>query len=111
MFEVHYTDKPNCYCLVSKSTGDEFLIEDVQKSVTYPMSAKRPYKSDSVYLKKNCKRIKLNMSKPSSKQLYSVMMDRLSLFIIRQEDRALLKRQEEEEKYSLLSQNLDDISY
>lgn len=111
MFKVYYTDKPNCYRLVSKSTGDEFDVDYVQKSLTYPMSAERPYKSDSVYLIKNGKRIKFNRADESARQLYSTMMDRLSLFIMRKEAKALIKQQEEEKQYSLLSQSLDDIDY
>lgn len=108
MFDVSYAKKKNCYHLESESIG-EFYVK-VEKCSTYPKSAKRPYKG-TVYLIKNNKYIKLRMSDPSSRHLYSVIMDRLNLFIIHKQDYQAFIKEQEEKQYSLLSQNLDDIDY
>lgn len=111
MFDVYYTKKANCYLLEARNTGDRFYVANVQKTSGYPKSAKRPYKSNSIYLLKNGKFILLRMSDPSSRQLYSAIMDRLSQFIQRQQEIQQTIKEEEEEQYSLLEQNLDDIEY
>lgn len=111
MFDVYYTKKANCYLLEARNTGDRFYVANVQKTSGYPKSAKRPYKSNSIYLLKNNKFILLRMSDPSSRQLYSAIMDRLSQFIQRQQEIQQTIKEEEELQYSLLEQNLDDIEY
>lgn len=109
MFDVYYTKKKDCYLLEARNTGDRFYVKS-QKCSGYPKTAKRPYKG-TVYLIKNNKFIPLRMSDPSARQLYSAIMDRLTQFIIRQQDIEASIKEEEEEKYSLLEQNLDDIEY
>jgi hypothetical protein len=109
MFDVYYTKKKDAYLLEARSTGDKFYVT-IRKTLGYPKKAKRPYKG-TVWLIKNGKFILLKMSDSSSRQLYSAIMDRLTQFIIRQEDIKASIKEQEEEQYSLLEQNLDDISY
>lgn len=109
MFDVYYTKKPNAYLLEARSTKDRFYVK-VSKSQGYPKKAKRPYKG-IIYLIKNDKFIPLRMTNPSSRQLYSAIMDRLTQFIQRQEDIQASIAQQEEEQYTLLEQNLEDIMY
>lgn len=109
MFEVYYTKKKDCYLLEAKNTGDKFYVK-ASKCSGYPKSAKRPYKG-TVSLIKNDKFIPLRMSDPSARQLYSAIMDRLTQFIIRQQDIQASIKEQEQNQYTLLEQNLDDIDY
>lgn len=109
MFEVYYTKKKDAYLLEAKSTGDKFYVT-TRKTLGYPKKAKRPYKG-TVWLIKNGKFILLKMTDSSSRQLYSAIMDRLTQFIQRQEEIQSLIKQEEQEQFDLLEQNLDDITY
>lgn len=109
MFDVYYTKKKDCYLLEARSTGDKFYVK-ASKCSGYPKTAKRPYKG-TVYLIKNNKFILLRMSDPSSRQLYSAIMDRLNQFILRQQDIEVSIKEEEQNQYTLLEQNLDDIDY
>lgn len=105
------------YIATLEKTGDRYFCGHIKPTQGYPKKAKYPYKADISLMKMEPDSTgvnqmtfhRLSRGNAQARAIISAITPELCAYLDREAAIAAAVKQEEEEKYTLLEQNLDDI--
>jgi hypothetical protein len=111
-FEIRNAKQNNCYVVDFHDNNDhkKFYVHNFRKTKGYPKTAKHEYDAQSISLVEDNKFTRLSKSSSSSRELHYLLVEKVTQHIQHEEALKHIHQQEEEQRFSLLEQSIDDLS-
>lgn len=111
-FEIKEAKQNNCYVVNfhDDDTRKKFYVHNFRKTKGYPKTAKHEYDAQSISLVEDNKFTRLSKASKASRELHYLLVEKVTQHIQHEEALKLTTKQEEEQRFSLLEQSLDDLS-